>query len=91
MNDAQQRYYKRAIANYGLELVANTMWFIDAGRIYYGKQESNGEISDYLSGYISGNTFVVEYTTDNDGLDTNGWDSFIKTHLELNYIDVRYI
>ena len=42
-----------------------------------------------LSGYISGNTFVVEYTTDNDGLDTNGWDSFLKTHLELDYIDVR--
>ncbi len=86
MNDAQQRYFKRAIANYGIELDSRITWFIDEGRVYYGLKQSNGEISDYLSGYISGETFVVEYTTTKGELDSTWWKDFLANHLELNYI-----
>lgn len=88
MNPDQQRYFKRAIANYGVKLESGLVWFVDEGTIYYGK-EVNGEIVEYLSGFISGNTFVVVYSTQGENLDTSGWDTFITDHLELSLIDAR--
>lgn len=89
MNESQQRFFKRAIANYGIILNSEIVWFIDEGKIYYGRQQNNGEISDYLSGYIFGNTFVVDYSTQLENLDICGWDRFIINFLEMQYIDIR--
>ncbi len=89
MNTDQQRFVKRAIAHYGIRISPNVIWFIDEGTIYFGL-ENDGEIMHYLSGYVSGNTFVVGYSTQNEKLDTIGWDSFITNHLELSLIDTRH-
>ena len=89
MNSDQQRYFKRAIANYGVRLEAGFVWFIDEGTIYFGK-EHEGEVKDYLSGYVSGKTFVAVYTTESEALDICGWDNFISNHLELRLIDARH-
>lgn len=89
MNHDQQRYFKRAIAQYGLRISSNVIWFIDEGTIYFGLEHA-GEIVHYLSGTVSGNTFVVGYSTQSGNLDTNGWDAFITTHLELSLVDARH-
>ena len=90
MNDTQERYIKRAIRNYGIDLTHNTVWFIDEGKIFYGIKEINGEISNYLSGHIWRNTFVIEYSTQKEILDIEQWYKFVTDTLELNYIDTRH-
>lgn len=89
MNPDQQRFLKRAIAQYGLRISSNVVWFIDEGTIYFGLEQA-GEIVHYLSGYVSGKTFVVVYSTQNENLDSIGWDAFIANHLELRLIDARH-
>lgn len=88
MNPDQHWYIKRAISNYGVPMESGVTWFIDEGRVYYA-DVSNGEISNYLSGFVSGNTFLVEYTTDNSALDNNNLSDFIRENLELTLIDTR--
>jgi hypothetical protein len=89
MNHHQQKYFKRAIQEYGLRISSNVIWFIDEGIIYFGL-EHDGEIVHYLSGTISGNVFVVGYTTQEESLDITGWEYFINKHLELNLVDARH-
>lgn len=89
MNDTQQRFTRNAIKNYGINIGNETIWFIDDGKTFYGKQTNDGEIGDYLSGYISGNTFVVEYSSQEGNLDISDWESTFS-HLELKFIDTRH-
>lgn len=88
MNPDQQRYLKRAIAEHGIRVSSNVLWFIDDGITHFGIEQT-GEIIDYLSGYVSGNTFVASYSTRNENLDSIGWNTFITAHLELSLIDAR--
>lgn len=89
MSPEHQRIIKRSIANYGIQLSSEVMWFIDEHTIFYGKKQPSGEISDYLSGYISGQCFVVGFSTQKERLDICGWDDFFS-QLEITYIDARY-
>lgn len=88
MHPEQQRLLKRAIAQHGIRVSSNVMWFMDEGLVHFGLEQT-GEIVHYLSGYVSGNTFVASYSTQNENLDSIGWDAFISTHLELSLIDAR--
>lgn len=88
MNIDQQRYFKRAITNYGVDINIDTVWFIDEGKVYYGRKVA-GEVVDFISGYIHGNVFIVDFITESERLDICGWDIFIRSNLELAYIDLR--
>lgn len=88
MNSDQQRYLKRAIAEHGIRISSNVLWFIDDGVTHFGVEQT-GEISHYLSGYVSGNTFVASYSTQKENLDSIGWEAFIAAHLEMSLIDAR--
>lgn len=88
MNTDQQRYMKKAITSYGVRISQNVLWFVDEGIVHFGL-EHNGEIVHYLSGFISGETFVAVYSTQNENLDITGWNTFISSHLDLELVDAR--
>lgn len=89
MSPIHQKFIKRAIKDYGVRISPNVYWFTDDGMVFFGLEEAT-EISHFISGFISGNTFVVCYSTQLENLDSIGWKSFIATHLELQTTDARH-
>lgn len=90
MNLEEQRFLKRAMIHYGVSINSEVMWFIDSNKVYYGRKNNNGEISDYLSGYISGRTYAIDYSSLNEQLDIGEWKKFFAEHLHMDCIDTRH-
>lgn len=86
MNSDQQRFFKRAIYNYGVDINVNTVWFMDDGMIYYGKRVGY-DIVNFIRGTIQNNVFVIDFISDCGKLDTCGWNIFLAEVLELEYIN----
>lgn len=82
-------YIRRAIQNYGLSLSRNVYWFIDAGKTYYAVHK-NGKIVNFISGYITGRIFAMDYSSENETLDTMYWKDYLSDHFDLKIIDTRH-
>ncbi len=80
-------YKKRAIENYGLPLSRNVLWFIDECKTYYAVHDG-GKVEHFISGYITGNVFAVDFTSINDDIDSLGWTHFLSS-FDLEILDNR--
>lgn len=82
MDKLKEKFIKKAIVDFGLEVEPNICWFIDEHKIYYGVV-NNGEVEKYLYGVLANNTFLIEYTSSENELDIQEWKTFIERYLEV--------